>query len=78
VPKKKFRRSVDRHRIMRLMREAWRTSKAPLYEAVPAHTQLHLFLIFTSTDMPDLATVRASIDKIIARLVQQQSPSPDA
>jgi len=78
VPKKKFRRSVDRHRIARLMREAWRTSKYTLYEAVPADSQLHVFLIFTNTDMPDLATIQAAIGKAIVKLVQMQATPPDA
>jgi len=60
------------------MREAWRTVKAPLYAAVPADTQLQLFLIFTTAEMPTQAIVTAAITKTVARLVQQLPTSPDA
>lgn len=68
VPKKKFRKSVQRHRIARLMREAWRLNKHSLYAAVPANMQLHVFLIHTGAEMPDFDTVKAAVLKGIAAL----------
>lgn len=68
VPKKKFRKSVQRHRIARLMREAWRLNKQSLYAAVPADKQMHVFLIHTSTEMPDFDTIQATVIKGIAAL----------
>jgi len=53
VPKKKFRSSVHRHRVRRLMVEAWRLHKHTLYPLIPADKQLHLFFIFTDNRMPD-------------------------
>jgi ribonuclease P protein component len=63
VPKKKFRSSVDRHRIRRLMAEAWRLNKHTLYCIIPEGHQLHLFFIFTNTKMPDYETVLAAVVK---------------
>jgi ribonuclease P protein component len=67
VPKKKFRKSVHRHRVLRLLREAWRLNKHPLYEAMPAELQLHVFIIFTDTGLPEFATVQEMVQKGIAR-----------
>ena len=61
VPKKKFRSSVDRHRVRRLMAESWRLNKAALYPAIPEHLQLHLFLVFTSPKLPDYEPVKNAI-----------------
>ena len=69
VPKKKFRSSVHRHRIRRLMAEAWRLNKHALYPAIPAGQQLHLFLIFTDVTMPDYEVVKDSVIKGIDKLL---------
>nr|WP_276133705.1 ribonuclease P protein component [Flavipsychrobacter sp. JY13-12] len=49
VPKKKHRLSVTRHRIRRLMAEAWRLQKQELYPAIPEDTQIQLFILYTDT-----------------------------
>ena len=69
IPKKKFRSSVHRHRIRRLMAEAWRMNKHTVYAALPPGRQLHLFLIFTDTNMPDYDTVYKTIVKGIDKLI---------
>lgn len=68
VPKKKFRKSVHRHRITRLMREAYRLNKHELYTAIPVGKQLHLFFIFTDTTLPDINVVTTAVLKGIAEL----------
>jgi ribonuclease P protein component len=68
VPKKKFRHSVQRHRITRMMREAWRLNKQILYAVIPPDTQLHVFIIYTETTAPDYATLEAAMLKSIAHL----------
>ena len=69
VPKKKFRSSVDRHRIRRLMVESWRLSKGSFYPHVPDNVQLHVFFIFTNNVMPSYEEVNkallAGIDKLM-------------
>jgi ribonuclease P protein component len=59
---------VQRHRITRLMREAWRLNKHSLYAAIPADTQLHLFIVYTDTTLPDFVTIEAMLLKGIERL----------
>ena len=68
VPKKKFSSSVHRHRIRRLMAEAWRLNKHQLYTAIPQDKQLHLFFIFTGTAMPEYETVKDAVVKGIGKL----------
>ena len=71
VPKKKFRSSVHRNRVRRLMREVWRLNKQEIYPAIPAQSQLHLFLIFTNAEMPILETLQQTITKGIGQLIQK-------
>lgn len=68
VPKKKFRHSVDRHRIRRLIVESWRLSKAALYPDVPPGLQLHIFFIFTDKAMPEYGPVNAAVFAGIEKL----------
>ncbi len=69
VPKKKFRSSVHRHRIRRLMVEAWRLNKHGLYETIPPDKQIHLFFIFTDIKMPEYKLVKDALIKGIEKLV---------
>lgn len=73
APKKKFRKAVDRNRVKRLLREAWRLHKQSLYEAIPADKQLHLFFLFIGPELPDFTLVNASMQKAIAKLQQNQT-----
>jgi ribonuclease P protein component len=68
VPKKKFNSSVDRHRIRRLMVEAWRLNKHTLYSTLPPDKQLHVFLIFTGDSLPEYTAVEQAVTKVIAKL----------
>jgi len=70
VPKKKFRSSVHRHRIRRLMAEAWRLHKHTLYASVPNEHQMHLFLIFTDAAMPEYEVVKDAVVKGIEKLAE--------
>ncbi|RYD59542.1 MAG: ribonuclease P protein component [Sphingobacteriales bacterium] len=71
VPKKKFRKSVDRHRIRRLMVESWRLNKHILYAALPTDKQLHLFLIYTGIEMPEIGPIQQSVISAIEKLSKQ-------
>ncbi len=75
MPKKKFKRSVDRHRIRRLMVEAWRMHKHTIYAAVPPGMQLHIFLIFTDKLLPEYVPVEAAIIKGIGKLAAMIAPA---
>ena len=68
VPKKKFKSSVDRHRIRRLIVEGWRLQKHLLYADIPPALQVHLFFIFTDTKKPEFDTVQKAAAGCIEKL----------
>jgi ribonuclease P protein component len=71
IPKRKFKSSVDRNRLKRLLREGWRLHKAELYERIPANQQLHVFVIFTGEDQVDFSVIENAIVKGIDKLIKQ-------
>ena len=66
-----FKRAVDRNRIKRLMREAYRLQKAPLEQALQTkQRRLALFLIYTGKELPEYALVKEKIEVVLTKLVQ--------
>lgn len=76
VPKKVFKHAVDRNRIKRLIREAYRTQKHSLYQtAVKQQQQLALIIIYKGRQLPDQGTVNTIVEKLLddlcKKLIQQ-------
>lgn len=66
-----FKRAVDRNRIKRLMREAYRLQKAPLEQALQTkQRRLALFLIYTGKELPEFTLVKEKMDVVLTKLVQ--------
>lgn len=59
------------------MVEAWRLNKHSLYAAIPDASQLHIFLVFTDTAMPELLPVQEAVIKGIGRLIKENFPPAD-
>ena len=69
VSAKTFKRAVDRNRIKRLTREAYRLQKTPLQEAtMEKKLQLHIFFIYTSRELPGFNTVKEKVNVILNKL----------
>lgn len=72
VSKKKFPRAVDRNRIKRLMREAYRHLKPDLLSSFMGKGTFHIGLIFTGTGIPDLETIQkrlsAALDQFTSKI----------
>ncbi|MDI3318453.1 ribonuclease P protein component [Pinibacter soli] len=70
--KKYFKRAVDRNRIKRLTREAYRLRKIPLKEILEAkNLQLAVFFIYTGKVIPTYTEVCEKMDIIITKLSEQ-------
>lgn len=68
APKKKFKKAVDRNRVKRLIREAWRLNKHELAASVPAGKQLQVFIQYLDKEIPDFEKVSGGIVQSISRL----------
>jgi ribonuclease P protein component len=84
VPKRRFKQAVDRNRIKRQLREAWRHGKARFAHAMGerygADFRLDLVLLYTGKEGPDYAELCTALDKVMPRLLEalQQDPkTPD-
>ena len=66
-----FKRAVDRNRIKRLMREAYRLQKAPLEQALQTkQRRLALFLIYTGRELPEYALIKEKVAVVLAKLMR--------
>jgi ribonuclease P protein component len=74
VSSKVFRKAVDRNRVKRLAREAWRLQKGELDELVSReHLALQVFVVFTGRELPQHAMMMEQMLAVIQKLHQQLS-----
>jgi ribonuclease P protein component len=74
VSAKHFKKAVDRNRIKRLAREAWRLQKNELAQKIAStNTRLHVFFIYTGREIPEYdevfkktAIVLSKLEKLVA------------
>ena len=68
VSKKKFKRAVDRNRVKRQIREAYRLNKAPLFEKLEQSEKKYAWMvIFTGSELPDYQRVEKAMKKLIEK-----------
>jgi len=71
VSKKNFRKASDRVRIKRLMREAYRKNKLPLYGQLEKNQeQLLIAIVFIGKKMPSYKDIEEKIIILLQRLSQ--------
>ena len=69
VSAKTFKKSVDRNRIKRLIREAYRLQKSSLKEKVAANNiELNVFFIYTATALTEYTEVYKKVGQLLAKL----------
>ena len=78
---KNFKRAVDRNRVKRLTREAYRLQKKQLQEAtIQKKLQLNIFFIYTGKELPAFNIVREKVNVILNKLTkivdEINSPNP--
>ena len=66
---KNFKKAVDRNKIKRLTREAYRLQKISLQEKLKTkNTQLHLFFIYTAKELPEYNEVYKKVASILKKM----------
>jgi ribonuclease P protein component len=67
-----FKKAVDRNRIKRLSREAYRLQKQPLMDLLTEKgISMALFFIYTGKELPDHITVKAKIGVALQKLIKE-------
>jgi ribonuclease P protein component len=67
-----FKKAVDRNRIKRLSREAYRVQKQPLIDhLMEKGLSMALFFVYTGKELPDHSTVKARIGVALQKLINE-------
>lgn len=74
--KRYFKKAVDRNRIKRLLREAYRLQKTELAEALKqTNTKAYLFFMYTDKTIASFDVVKIAMNHCLKRLQQKLPPA---
>ena len=74
VSKKRFHHAIKRNRVKRIMREAWRRSKAPLYEICQKdNISVDVALVYTATVIHSYEEMLSKTKKAVKEIVKNYS-----
>jgi ribonuclease P protein component len=76
---KYFKKAVDRNRIKRILREAWRLQKLPLKQTLEGEGKyLSVFIIYTGKVLPQYTQIYETMGKVIDQLIQHIHEDPSS
>ena len=74
APAKIFRKAVQRNRVKRLLREAYRTEKLPLLEYLNVNgKQVIFFILYVDKTMPVFTTIKNKMAQAMQRLIKEMN-----
>ena len=79
VPKKRLKNAVDRNRVKRQIREAFRMNKMLLYDALPSQQSLLVAFVWISCQLVPSDIVSQRVEKLLRRMadkIRQQGIEP--
>ncbi len=72
VPKRNFKRAVDRNLLKRRIREAYRKSKPVLYDFLnEGNKKIAVLVVYTAKEKLDYEAVSGKINAVIERLLKE-------
>ena len=72
APKRRVRHAVDRNRIKRLIREAYRTRKTSLTERCALHGRcLHIGFMYVGSNLPTHGAIEKAMHKAVSQILQK-------
>ena len=79
VSTRNFKKAVDRNRIKRLTREAWRLQKTELDALMKDHSnRFSVFFIYTGKELPAFVVVKEKMALILQKLISIANENPAA
>lgn len=74
VSSRHFKKAVDRNRIKRLLREAYRKEKQPLHQAIPDQLKsMAVFFLYLDKELPDYELISEKMKESINKLIKKLS-----
>ncbi|HEY2721420.1 MAG TPA: ribonuclease P protein component [Chitinophagaceae bacterium] len=75
VPSKNFKKAVDRNRIKRLAREAYRLQKTALVEkATEEGISVYIFFVYIDKELPDFNVIKTKVGVALKKVLQFFQP----
>lgn len=72
VSRKYFKKAVDRNRIKRLLREAYRTEKVSLHEYLTGSgKQVLIFLLYIDKSLPEYPAIKTKMHVALHKLIKE-------